>query len=51
MIGICARCGREERLTRRHSKQNEREFDRELVKEAVGLCRSCQAQVHGLSAG
>ncbi len=56
MTGICALCGREERLTRHHliprtrhhNKRNKREFDRETVKETVGLCRPCHSQVHAL---
>ncbi|HEY7031284.1 MAG TPA: hypothetical protein VH482_08165 [Thermomicrobiales bacterium] len=59
MIGVCALCGREERLTRHHliprtrhhNKWNKREFDRALVKETIGLCRPCHAQVHALFSG
>jgi 5-methylcytosine-specific restriction endonuclease McrA len=56
MIGHCALCGREERLTRHHliprtrhhNRRNKREFDRVAVKETVGLCRPCHSQVHAL---
>ncbi|HKG25021.1 MAG TPA: hypothetical protein VKB09_05190 [Thermomicrobiales bacterium] len=56
MIGVCALCGREERLTRHHliprtrhhNKRNQREFDRAVVRETVGLCRPCHSQVHAL---
>jgi 5-methylcytosine-specific restriction endonuclease McrA len=56
MTGTCALCGREERLTRHHliprtrhhNKRNKQDFDREAVKETVGLCRPCHSQVHAL---
>jgi 5-methylcytosine-specific restriction endonuclease McrA len=56
MIGSCALCGREERLTRHHliprtrhrNKRNKREFDRETVKETIGLCQPCHSQIHTL---
>jgi hypothetical protein len=52
--GICAICEREERLTRHHliprtrhrNKRNKREFDRAVVREIVGICRSCHTQIH-----
>lgn len=56
MNGICALCGREEKLTRHHlvprtrhhNKRNKRDFDRVTVKVAIGLCRPCHSQVHAL---
>lgn len=56
MNGICALCGREERLTRHHlvprtrhhNTWNKREFDRAEVKETIGLCRPCHSQVHAV---
>jgi hypothetical protein len=52
----CALCGREETLTKHHliprtrhaNKRNKREFDRATVKQTIGLCRSCHAQLHAL---
>ncbi len=56
MTGLCAICGREETLTRHHliprtrhhNKRNKREFPREVVRQVVGLCRSCHSQIHRL---
>ena len=56
MLGNCAICGRAETLTRHHliprtrhhSRWNKREFDRATVKETVGLCRPCHAQLHAV---
>ncbi len=56
MEGTCAICGREETLTRHHliprtrhhNKRNQREFDRVIVKQVVGVCRPCHSQIHGL---
>ena len=56
MEGNCAICGREETLTRHHliprtrhsNKKNKRDFDRELVRQIVGLCRPCHSQIHAL---
>ncbi len=56
MTGVCAICGREETLTRHHliprtrhhNKRNKREFEREVVRQTVGICRSCHSQIHGL---
>src|ERR1044071_2979259 len=56
MTGRCAICEREETLTRHHliprtrhhNKRNKREFDRETVKETIGLCQPCHSQIHTL---
>ena len=56
MSGNCAICGREETLTRHHliprtrhhNKRNKREFERAVVREVVGICRSCHSQIHAL---
>ncbi len=56
MEGNCAICGREETLTRHHliprtrhsNKKNKRDFDRELVRQVVGICRPCHSQIHAL---
>ncbi len=56
MIGRCAICRREETLTRHHliprtrhhNKRNKREFDRDVVKQVVGICRPCHSQIHAL---
>ena len=56
MLGHCAICEREERLTRHHpiprarhhNKRNKREFSRELVRGVVGICRPCHSQIHQL---
>lgn len=55
-VGACATCGREETLTRHHliprtrhhNKRNQREFDRAVVRQVVGLCRPCHSQIHQL---
>ena len=54
--GECAICRRTEKLTRHHliprtrhhNKRNKRDFPRALVREIVGLCRSCHTQIHQL---
>ncbi len=54
--GACAICGRGETLTRHHliprtrhhNKRNQREFDRTVVRQVVGLCRPCHSQIHQL---
>lgn len=54
--GVCALCGRAETLTRHHliprtrhhNKRNKREFDRDTVRETVGLCQPCHSQLHAL---
>lgn len=56
MNGNCAICGREETLTRHHliprarhnKKRNKREFDRQTVKQTVGICRPCHNQIHAV---
>ncbi len=56
MTGPCVICGREEVLTRHHliprtrhhNKRNKREFAREVVRQVVGICRSCHSQIHSL---
>lgn len=56
MEGICAICGREETLTRHHliprtrhhNKRNKREFERDVVRQVVGVCRPCHSQIHAL---
>lgn len=56
MHGPCAICGRDEVLTRHHliprtrhaNKRNKREFDRQIVKQTVGICRPCHSQIHRL---
>jgi 5-methylcytosine-specific restriction endonuclease McrA len=56
MRGTCAICGREETLTRHHliprtrhsNKKNKRDFERELVRQVLGICRSCHSQIHAL---
>lgn len=53
---LCALCRREEVLTahhliprtRHHNKRNKRDFDRELVRQTIGLCQPCHSQVHAL---
>lgn len=53
---MCAICGREETLTRHHliprtrhhNKRNKREFERAVVHQIVGICRSCHSQIHAL---
>jgi 5-methylcytosine-specific restriction endonuclease McrA len=54
--GPCVICGREETLTRHHliprtrhhNKRNKREFEREVVRQVVGICRPCHSQIHAL---
>ena len=54
MHGRCAICEREERLTRHHliprtrhhNKRNKREFAREVVRQAAGICCPCHTQIH-----
>ena len=54
--GPCAICDREETLTRHHliprtrhhNKRNKREFEREVVRQVVGICRPCHSQIHAL---
>lgn len=56
MKGTCVICGREETLTKHHliprmrhrNKRNKREFDRDLVKVTVGICRPCHSQIHAV---
>ena len=56
MSGNCAICGREETLTRHHliprtrhsNKRNKRDFERAVVRQVVGICRSCHSQIHAL---
>ena len=56
MTGVCALCRREEVLTahhliprtRHHNKRNKRDFDRGVVKQTVGICQPCHAQIHAL---
>ena len=56
MEGTCVICGREETLTRHHliprtrhrNKRNKREFEREVVRQVVGICRPCHSQIHAL---
>ena len=56
MEGHCAICGRAETLTRHHliprtrhtNKKNKRDFERELVRQVVGICRPCHSQIHAL---
>ena len=56
MEGICAICGREETLTRHHliprtrhhNKRNKREFERVVVRQVIGICRTCHSQIHAL---
>jgi len=52
--GKCAICGREETLTRHHliprtrhhNKRNKRDFERDVVRQVVGICRPCHSQIH-----
>ncbi len=54
MTAPCAICGRIEALTKHHliprtrhkNKRNKREFDRQVVKVTVGICRPCHSQIH-----
>jgi 5-methylcytosine-specific restriction endonuclease McrA len=54
--GNCVICGREETLTRHHliprtrhsNKKNKRDFEREVVRQVVGICRPCHSQIHAL---
>ena len=53
-VGHCAICARDETLTRHHliprtrhhNKRNKREFERAVVRQVVGICRPCHAQIH-----
>jgi hypothetical protein len=54
--GKCVICAREETLTRHHliprtrhsNKKNKRDFEREVVRQVVGICRPCHSQIHAL---
>lgn len=56
MEGKCAICGREETLTHHHliprtrhsNTKNERDFERVIAKQVVGICRPCHSQIHAL---
>lgn len=56
MSGQCSICHRVTVLTRHHliprtrhnNKRNKREFDRQMVKKTVGICRPCHSQIHAV---